>query len=69
MEAKDSQQLEEAYKLICEKRRKRKRRSIIKNKGISHGRVGGYLGYGLGHDHYHSGDSNGGGDGGGGGGE
>ena len=62
MDTKDLQQLEEAYNLICEKRRKKKRKSSAKNKSIYRGRVGGYLGYGFGHDHFYSGD--GGGDGG-----
>ena len=67
MNTKDVQVLEEAYRLVCERRRKKKRKRKAKTKELMYGRPGGYYGYGYGHDHYAGGENVG--DGGNGGGE
>jgi hypothetical protein len=64
VKSKDQQLLEEAYQLICEKKRKKKKKRNTNSKGMHKGWVGGYWGHGDGHDHSGSGE---GGDGGGGG--
>jgi hypothetical protein len=46
MKSKDQILLEEAYSLVLEKKRKKKSKKRLKDKGTPRGILGGYWGYG-----------------------